>query len=963
LVESSCRQQSCLARFAVRQSADPVVLELRLHADPPAAPALTLKASAPCRLRPLISLGGGEFRVVLEFDPAADPECEDEVTAELSDPAGVSPACRVVLRRSTCILSTGLLEQESLTEGARRRWPQTEAALRWYGWGRFRELVGIKRFTSGRSGKDVFVFRPRLRAPADDNPHLATSHPADALEGTWGTWLLVKSGTYRDVAKEWDRFQTFLKDRLHPFLARTEEMLVVRSSGDAVGGFETGGPAATLVSSFLGGDLIHTETLEDVVCGAADFEGCGPELDRTLDLLAPWHRAARPFPLGRWRRVYNPKPEMAAGGGGAPGEAEWLLFGKFDFSRKETIDKRHGIEDFAAGLMWDIDFVRKDHLLGHVLGEPSPDGPDPDKYGLPGPRRDGLLPALMGLRTPFGLTHGDLNPRNVLCQGNNAWLIDFEHTGVAPATADYARLEANLRLWCLTLAHCGDDVAGVAEQFERCLLDNFHGSEGGLVRVRALAHGLGADADELLKIARCIARVRSRAAPHCSADYADRRDYLAVLYLTVLSLLQYDSEEDAAPPANFRLLVGTARVLEDALCRLLGRAPFGRRRSPLKPEELVSRDWLAPEGAPGRVRYLLDRPDGRLALPPLAACRGVIQNDHHHLDVFDHTLLVLAYVEALLADPVGGLMDPAALDARVAADLAGQNVGLPPIPAPSRASPATPPSRPPGLEAYLNDVLDDESRLLLKWLALLHDVGKPGTRGSGLHDVGKPGPRGSGEGRVQFIGHEVYGRQLVSGLLLHLYPEDGPRHRLSQLIVSHHRFHHIVTHFAEHDDDFKRLQRLVSKENTPLREFSFLSKRVDPTLSKRVDPTAPYEPDFALLLLHGYADRLAGRGQPVDHAIEVARAVMTFCAGYAAGAAESSLDRKLFQDLSRYLDARYESHPAWRQVRGRAMGEVRAWYTKEQDLRRRQKQPPVTLEELIEYAEAIIRRDFPELLG
>jgi hypothetical protein len=942
LVESSCRQQSCLARFAVRQSADPVVLELRLHADPPAAPALTLKASAPCRLRPLISLGGGEFRVVLEFDPAADPECEDEVTAELSDPAGVSPACRVVLRRSTCVLSTGLLEQESLTEGARRRWPQTEAALRWYGWGRFRELVGIKRFTSGRSGKDVFVFRPQLRAPADDNPRLATSHPAGALEGTWGTWLLVKSGSYGDVAQEWDRFQTFLKDRLHPFLARTEEMLAVRSPGDEAGGFDPDGPAATLVSSFLGGDLIHTETLEDVVCGAVDFEGCRPALDRTLDLLAPWHRAARPVPLGRWRRVYHPGPEPAPGGSSAPERAEWLLFGKFDFSRKETIDKRRGIEDFAAGLMWDIDFVRKDHLLGHVLGEPSPDGPDPDKYGLPGPRRDGLLSALMGLRTPFGLTHGDLNPRNVLCQGDNAWLIDFEHTGVAPATADYARLEANLRLWCLTLAPCGDDVAGVAEQFERCLLDNFHGSEGGLVRVRAFAHGLGADADELLKIARCIARVRSRAAPHCSADYADRRDYLAVLYLTVLSLLQYASEEDAAPPSNFRLLVGTARVLEDALCRLLGRAPFGRRRSPLKPEELVSRDWLAPEGAPGRVRYLLDRPDGRLALPPLAACRGVIQNDYHHLDVFDHTLLVLAYVEALLADPVGGLMDPATLDARVAADLAGQNVGLPKIPAPSRASPATPPGHPPGLEAYLNDVLDDESRLLLKWLALLHDVGKPGTRGSG-------------EGRVQFIGHEVYGRQLVSGLLLHLYPEDELRHRLSQLIVSHHRFHQIVTHFAELGNDFARLQLLLSGGNTPLREFSFLSKHLDPA-------GPAYEPDFALLLLHGYADRLAGRGRSVDHAVEVARAVMTFCAGYAAGAVQSSSDRELPQKLARYLDARYGNHPAWRKTRGRVMGEARAWFTEEQDLRQRMNRPPVTLEELIESAEAIIRRDFPELL-
>src|SRR5262249_38374764 len=150
---------------------------------------------------------------------------------------------------------------------------------------------------------------------------------------------------------------------------------------------------------------------------------------------------------------------------------------------------------------------------------------------------DGLLSALWDVKARFGLTHGDLNPRNVLCQGDNAWLIDFEHTGVGPVLADYARLEANLRLGCLALAPGGDDVAGVAEQLERCLLAHVPGSAGGLCRVRALAPGLGADADELAKVAECIAHVRRRAAPYGVGDYADRRDYLAVLFLTVLGLL------------------------------------------------------------------------------------------------------------------------------------------------------------------------------------------------------------------------------------------------------------------------------------------------------------------------------------------------------------------------------------------------------------------------------------------
>jgi hypothetical protein len=837
-VESCRRNAGCLARLAVRQSAHPVAVELRLHAEPPVAPVLVVTPDVPCRLD---ALPDGVFRVTLTVPPPADPHSDDEVTLDLTD-AGGSPACRVVLRRSTCEIHVGLLGD--LDAMARERWPQTEAGLRWFGWRRFRELVGIKCFTSGRSGTDVLVFRPRLRAPdTGTNRHLATSYPGGAVDGDWGTLLLVKSGEEGDVTQEWVRFQTYLRDRLHPFLVRTEELLTVRPAGGGPGGE----PVSTLVSTFLGGDLVRAETLEDVIRGADDFTACRPALDRCLDLLAPWHAAARPDDLGRWRRVFHPGPA---------GEADWLLFGKFDFTRKETVRPRRGTDKYVSGLLWDVNFIRSAHLHHHLLGRPDEAAPaDPKDYGLPGPRRDGLFGDLMRVRARFGLTHGDLNPRNVLCQGDNAWLIDFEHTGVAPALADYAWLEANLRLWCLTLAPGGDDVAGAAERFERYLLDHFHGSEGGLGRVRDLAAGLGAAPHELAKLARCIVHVRTRAARHCVEDYADRRDYLAVLFLTCLSLMQYAGE--GVPPANYRLLTGTAWVLEEMLCRLLGRPPFARRRADLDPALLLTRDWILDDGAPGRVAYLLDRPDGRRALGVLAACRGVVQNDHHHLDILDHTLLVLANLEALLADPVRGLLDPASIDESAASALARQGLHPPPVPSSSRAAEAHVTAMPADLGVWLRSVTEDrENGLLLKWLAVLHDVGKSGTRGVN-------------DGKVQFIGHEVYGRQLVAPLLQTLFPEGGLRCRLERLILAHHVFHQVATHYAKEADDFAALTAGLARGEIPRGQGRLLGKYVDPARDE-------YHADFALLVLHGYADRLAGRGRPLGNTAEVARAMLAF---------------------------------------------------------------------------------------
>ena len=97
-----------------------------------------------------------------------------------------------------------------------------------------------------------------------------------------------------------------------------------------------------------------------------------------------------------------------------------------------------------------------------------------------------------------------------------------------------------------------------------------------------------------------------------------------MLYLTVLSLLQY-AGRGMAPAENDRVLVSLAWALEDVLDRVLGRKPNQRKRVSLRPQHLIRADWILPHGAPQRVVYVLDRDDGRRALPWLAATRGVLQ--------------------------------------------------------------------------------------------------------------------------------------------------------------------------------------------------------------------------------------------------------------------------------------------------------------------------------------------------
>ena len=189
-------------------------------------------------------------------------------------------------------------------------------------------------------------------------------------------------------------------------------------------------------------------------------------------------------------------------------------------------------------------------------------------------------------------------------------------------------------------------------------------------------------------------------------------------------------------------------------------------------------------------------------LPELHALHGVEQSHFHHLDVYDHTMEVVAMqieLEQRLEELFG--------------DLA------------------------PRLEALLEEPLADEltHRQALRFGALLHDIGKPATRGV-LEG-----------GRITFIGHDRTGEEMVRVLCRRLRASE----RLTRFLQGLTR-HHLVLGFLVHEQPLAR-----------------------ETVYRYLKTTEPVEVEVTVL---SCADRLATRGRNAEAAIgkhlELARELM-----------------------------------------------------------------------------------------
>jgi poly(A) polymerase len=166
----------------------------------------------------------------------------------------------------------------------------------------------------------------------------------------------------------------------------------------------------------------------------------------------------------------------------------------------------------------------------------------------------------------------------------------------------------------------------------------------------------------------------------------------------------------------------------------------------------------------------------RAVLPELAELHDVEQSGYHHLDVYDHTLEVLARqieLEGRLNELFG-------------ADEAGR------------------------LERLLAEPLADEltRAQALRFGALLHDVGKPATR-----EV-------LPNGRVTFLGHDALGERMVRELCRRLRTSE----RLARFLEGLTR-HHLALGFLVHERplDRRRVYRYLAGTSPVEVEVTLLS--------------------------------------------------------------------------------------------------------------------------------------------
>jgi poly(A) polymerase len=146
----------------------------------------------------------------------------------------------------------------------------------------------------------------------------------------------------------------------------------------------------------------------------------------------------------------------------------------------------------------------------------------------------------------------------------------------------------------------------------------------------------------------------------------------------------------------------------------------------------------------------------RAVLPEVAALHQVEQSAYHHLDVYQHTVEVLARLVEL--------------EGRLEELFGGDSARL---------------------RRTLDEPLADEltRAQALRFGALLHDIGKPPTHGV------------LPEGRVTFIGHDKVGEQMVHGICRRLRTSERLAHFLGALTR-----HHLTLGFLVHERPLDRRQ-------------------------------------------------------------------------------------------------------------------------------------------------------------
>jgi hypothetical protein len=374
---------------------------------------------------------------------------------------------------------------------------------------RYARLTLEAEFRSGYSGARTFLALP-VRA-----------------DGRADAYTIAKIGDYPIIRREFENYETFVKDTLPPITARIQEMPVTTR----------GSKRAVLRYTFIGEAGHSPASLRETLLANPDpalldklFATFGPNwwmqrrpytfrLAQEYDRLLPAHYALEPVDSqtrnGRWLdgRTEPSAVQLKVG--------DVISLRNFSVAERRVDGKSLSLAGQVVPghppmrLRWNslaspegararVVATRETLLRGHVAGFDLGDTPDP-LIKLPGLLNERVI----GTQSTV---HGDLNVENVLVgPGGFLWLIDFAQTRDGHPLFDFAHLEAEIIAHVIApgLQSAADIVS---------ILDLDAASPGHASRLAAALHAI---------------------ASRCLFNPSQPREYHLALYMACLGAIKY----------------------------------------------------------------------------------------------------------------------------------------------------------------------------------------------------------------------------------------------------------------------------------------------------------------------------------------------------------------------------------------------------------------------------------------
>jgi poly(A) polymerase len=162
-------------------------------------------------------------------------------------------------------------------------------------------------------------------------------------------------------------------------------------------------------------------------------------------------------------------------------------------------------------------------------------------------------------------------------------------------------------------------------------------------------------------------------------------------------------------------------------------------------------------------------------IPELEAGQGMQQPESHHLDVFEHNLEALCWIEKIIKNPAAFY---------------------------------------PGSAPFFNEYLDSANKTVqLKWAALFHDLGKPSTYGINEDK----------DNRIIFYNHDNAGAELVKKISSRLKWSRDASIRIATLVAHHMRPFHLCNVQRESELSTKACLRIIKAVKDELPGLFLLS--------------------------------------------------------------------------------------------------------------------------------------------